>query len=306
VARRWEHLSDQQLLLDLDRELSPRYAVSVHLHLEACECCRARRSQLESALAAFERMHHESFDLVPFYHDIRRIRLSTAVRRATERNSLAWFHMLRFGAIAKSVAYSGLALVITGAALRVIDPYSITLISKARLRTQTPFTLTFEASSLPNKTLTPGAARRSAEDACIAQHEEVIKPVSAELRNKVFEEYGMTNINPDDYETDYLIAPDLGGQEDIRNLWPQPRKSAGWNSEAKDALEERLHGLVCSGQLNILTAQKDISSNWTEAYQRYFKTNRLPSLHPAAFSSLGRNAVLALSIRVASVSRQSQ
>ena len=37
----------------------------------------------------------------------------------------------------------------------------------------------------------------------------------------------------------------------------------------KDALERKLHKLVCAGQLDLKTAQSDIASNWIEAYQKY-------------------------------------
>jgi hypothetical protein len=37
----------------------------------------------------------------------------------------------------------------------------------------------------------------------------------------------------------------------------------------KDALERKLHKLVCAGQLDLKTAQSEIESNWIEAYQKY-------------------------------------
>jgi hypothetical protein len=55
----------------------------------------------------------------------------------------------------------------------------------------------------------------------------------------------------------------------IRNLWPQSTKTSPWNSYVKDALERKLHKLVCAGQLGLETAQSEIASNWIEAYQKY-------------------------------------
>ena len=37
----------------------------------------------------------------------------------------------------------------------------------------------------------------------------------------------------------------------------------------KNALERKLHKLVCAGQLDLKTAQSEIASNWIEAYQKY-------------------------------------
>ena len=43
---------------------------------------------------------------------------------------------------------------------------------------------------------------------------------------------------------------------------------------SKDALEDRLNELVCQGQLDPATAQRDIADNWIAAYKKYFHTNR--------------------------------
>jgi hypothetical protein len=37
----------------------------------------------------------------------------------------------------------------------------------------------------------------------------------------------------------------------------------------KDALERKLHRLVCAGELDLKTAQQAIASNWIEAYKKY-------------------------------------
>jgi hypothetical protein len=39
----------------------------------------------------------------------------------------------------------------------------------------------------------------------------------------------------------------------------------------KDALERKLHKLVCAGQLDLKTAQREIASNWIEAYKKYVR-----------------------------------
>ena len=76
------------------------------------------------------------------------------------------------------------------------------------------------------------------------------------------------------YELDYLISPQLGGTDDIHNLWPEPESSTAWNVDAKDALESRLHQLVCQGKINLVTAQRDLATDWISAYKRYFHTDR--------------------------------
>src|SRR6266576_1756916 len=46
-----QHLSDEQLLLALDGELSSRKTAWVEAHIEACWSCRARSQQIEEAIA---------------------------------------------------------------------------------------------------------------------------------------------------------------------------------------------------------------------------------------------------------------
>jgi hypothetical protein len=108
-------------------------------------------------------------------------------------------------------------------------------------------------------------------------HEQVVSDVPAFLRQQVFREYGIVNPRPGEYEVDYLIAPGLGGAEDIHNLWPEPASSSAWNAHVKDALEERLHELVCAGRLDLPTAQKAIASDWITAYKTYFGQEGGPS-----------------------------
>jgi hypothetical protein len=49
----------------------------------------------------------------------------------------------------------------------------------------------------------------------------------------------------------------------------------------KDALERKLHNLVCAGELDLKTAQREIASNWIEAYKKYVKLLRIGDSLPA-------------------------
>jgi len=53
----------------------------------------------------------------------------------------------------------------------------------------------------------------------------------------------------------------------------------------KDALERKLHKLVCTGQLDLKTAQRETASDWIEAYKKYgggvFASRRQGSLSRA-------------------------
>jgi len=93
----------------------------------------------------------------------------------------------------------------------------------------------------------------------------------------VFKEYGLPVSTSKAYELDYLITPELGGADDVRNLWPEPYASTAWNAHVKDELENRLHEMVCDGQIDLSTAQNEIATNWIAAYKLHFHTdNPLP------------------------------
>jgi hypothetical protein len=125
---------------------------------------------------------------------------------------------------------------------------------------------------MPDPSLTPGAtAAISQEQVCDLGTSEV-RIIPASVGRQVFDHYGIDRPQPRDYELDYLIAPELGGADDPRNYWPQPYAVSEWNAHVKDALEERLHELVCENKLSLSTAQREISSNWIEAYKKYFRT----------------------------------
>ena len=73
-------------------------------------------------------------------------------------------------------------------------------------------------------------------------------------------------------EYDHLVPLELGGDpNDPANLWGEPNDRPGATSTAngKDDLESRLRELVCSGALDLATAQQAIATDWVAAAARY-------------------------------------
>jgi hypothetical protein len=71
------------------------------------------------------------------------------------------------------------------------------------------------------------------------------------------------------YEEDHLISLELGGNpRSPDNLCPEPWFGP-WNAHVKDTLENRLHRLVCAGQLPLGEAQQAIAMDWVAAYRKY-------------------------------------
>src|SRR5262249_56216753 len=102
------------------------------------------------------------------------------------------------------------------------------------------------APILPDAKLTAGNTLDvSGEDVCVPGYAKKVRAVPAWLKRQAYAEYGITQYKTGDYEVDHLIPLSLGGSNSIRNLWPQSSKTSPWNSYVKDALERKLHKLVC-------------------------------------------------------------
>ncbi len=125
----------------------------------------------------------------------------------------------------------------------------------------------------PESNLTPGTILPVTQaQLCAAQGGQQAPAVPPSLQSKVLARYGVNDAPANAYEVDYLITPQLGGATDIRNLWPEPYFDTEWNAHVKDQLEERLYQMVCHGDIDLATAQQDISKDWIAAYRKYFHT----------------------------------
>src|ERR1700723_2903311 len=272
-----KHLSDQELLLAADGELATRRAAQVRAHLAACWDCRARMAEMQGTIADFARAHRQNLDpQLPPIDGPRALLRAQLAQLASKHPVGSWRWLFQFYSPVRAAAFVGMVLIAFLAAAMV----GRTFLQHSARRGTDPALVASERGSEPDRSLTPGATRMVAVgDVCSMPHEEVIAEVSTSLRREVFQEYGIVNAHAGDYEIDYLIAPGLGGVEDIHNLWPEPYTSRTWNAHVKDALEERLHEMVCGGELDLSTAQRDIAADWIAAYKKYFHTDRPLVLH---------------------------
>jgi hypothetical protein len=254
------HPSDQELLLAADGELSSRCAASVRTHLAGCWACRARMSELEATIRDFIELH--------------RSRLGPHLPAAAGPRALLKAQLAELAAGDRRASPLRLFPLSFARTVAVCLSAAVLATGAVMLLTSS-FRYQRESAAIPEAKLTPGATRPATrEDVCSSHPEQSALLIPASVRQKVFESYGLPNARPDAYEVDYLITPELGGSDDIRNLWPEPYSSTVWNARVKDALEDRLHEMVCDGTLDLQTAQHDIASNWITAYKKYFHTDK--------------------------------
>lgn len=121
---------------------------------------------------------------------------------------------------------------------------------------------------LPDHHVTPGDVRTtSTADVCHTKTGTVRNVTSAEKR-AVYKEYGVVLRKgvcaKVGCEVDHLISLELGGSNDIKNLWPQPYSHPG--AHEKDVLENALHKAVCTGTMQLIDAQHLIVGDWTEVH----------------------------------------
>lgn len=123
---------------------------------------------------------------------------------------------------------------------------------------------------LQDSSLTPGAVDPNAtlEKVCTVGYTRTVRNVPESLKTRVFLNY-KTNKYAQKYEIDHLISLEIGGSNDIKNLWPQPYTTTPWNAYKKDALENRLHKLVCEKKITLQEAQDAIRTDWVAAYKKY-------------------------------------
>jgi hypothetical protein len=262
------HIPDEELVRSADGELHPQRAAEIATHLEACWNCRARMEEIQTTITGFVQGHHAEFDaqILPAAGPRALLRARLSEMGSAPRNG-SWKRTFQF---AFSLARVGIVCVPL-----VAIAIGILWFRYAAKRDLSSASSVSDSETTPNRSLTPGSTRQvTMSEVCSVPEEEVVGDVTVSLRQKVFQEYGIANARPEDYEIDYLIAPRLGGTEDIHNLWPEPYRARLWNARVKDALEERLHEMVCRGQVDLATAQHDIATDWIAAYKKYFHSNR--------------------------------
>lgn len=136
------------------------------------------------------------------------------------------------------------------------------------------------ADDIPDLHKTPGSYRAGLSKAkiCSIKWGKDERHVTAAMKKQAFALYGYTG-NDDPRcvpagkrhcEIDHLISRELGGADEVINLWPQAYGTSPWNAVLKDKLENRLHKEMCAGAITLKQARGMLVADWREAYKKYY------------------------------------
>jgi hypothetical protein len=265
LFRRNAHLADAKLLLLLEGDLRGRTLRRAEQHLSVCSDCRMRRHVL---MEANVQVRSDLSIPVTAPASAARERLALGLEQQAQAAELRGFARVRQWPVFWPSVLLRTAIVTALIAVAFVW-------RQLDLPLQDLMAAYEETGPKPNRILTPGSATPATlNDLCSLSDFDLDPSVSPAVQRAVFRAYGLTERAARNYQVDYLINPQLGGNDRLENLWPEPYHATVWNARAKDALEARLHGMVCSGQVDLRAAQQDLSTDWIAAYKKYFHTQR--------------------------------
>jgi hypothetical protein len=121
---------------------------------------------------------------------------------------------------------------------------------------------------LPDPACTPGAVfpNVTAAQICRPGYAKSVRNVPNSVKDQVYREYGIRSHRAGQYEVDHLVSLELGGSNDIANLWPEAAEPRPGFHE-KDRYENYLHDQVCQGAISLPEAQRRIAADWLKYWQ---------------------------------------
>jgi hypothetical protein len=166
----------------------------------------------------------------------------------------------------RDASSSGTSAPVTGSSgaahlLAVHDPGTVTYSIKET-------TCHLESGPRPDPACTPGSFDPAVTQAdlastiCKSGYTATVRPPSAsteKAKRALYTAYGVPTGTVS--ELDHLVSLELGGSNDVANLWPE----VGKIPNPKDSVENALHKAVCAGKVSLSAAQQAIALNWQTA-----------------------------------------
>lgn len=119
----------------------------------------------------------------------------------------------------------------------------------------------------PNPRFTPGdTLTADASVVCQPTYYRSVKDVSEDVKKTVYKKYGLRYPQAEGkYEIDRLVPIELGGSNQVKNLWPQAAKPTP-GFKQKNAVDNFLHAQVCTNQMTLREAQQKVMTDWYAVY----------------------------------------
>ena len=173
--------------------------------------------------------------------------------------------------IAMLLLESGCVIVIPNSSATTAPQGATTIPStgKPKWGVQTKTAGCVASGGLQDKGCTPGDIIPTAtkDQICVPGYSRGVRAVTTSMKNQVYASYGVTTRVAGQYEVDHLVSLELGGSNDLSNLWPEAAEPTPGFHE-KDAVENYLHDQVCNGEVSLEQAQIEIATDWLAIYQR--------------------------------------
>jgi hypothetical protein len=153
---------------------------------------------------------------------------------------------------------------------------------------------TFECTlgANPDRRCSPGSYYSQLRKAVICSPVFRTLPIPSVSQSEKFEVQREYELQPRPFgsslEIDHIIPLELGGSNDISNLFPE-RVDAHPGYRPKDKLERKLRGLVCRGDMTLSAARREIAANWQRLYAAVFRRAPAGTLKLAA-SAKGKSS----------------
>lgn len=123
----------------------------------------------------------------------------------------------------------------------------------------------------PDPECTPGAVMGISVNVVCNTSTKSRRAVNTAMKNQVYADYDVTSHPSGAYEIDHFIPLELGGSNDVGNLWPEPARPVPGFHE-KDKVETALHDEVCKTHtMTLEEAQRTIATDWVKYYNEKVK-----------------------------------
>jgi hypothetical protein len=112
----------------------------------------------------------------------------------------------------------------------------------------------------------------SGQTICVPGYTKTVQPptyFTDGVRQMLLKRAGRDRAEAFEYKLDYIVPVALGGHPRNLENFELRRRYGARSTKLKNGIEAKLRCLVCSGEVTLADAQREVSTDWQAAYQRY-------------------------------------